>query len=234
MTECSITAITLRKRKKWPNHRNLFELLSEHQRESDIEMVKQGEEEDRALNSYFKVGSSEGDLRYVNYYIAVIFQYFWKLTRLHGVPALQYWNSSSGKWEINQKQRQQSSSPISKPDAAERRGSVSADEQAQVAVWKSRNTETELAASDGNQKAHRREGDGAQSRKTEEALGDLHMKRFTVNNWGLTEELQSAATAGDDIISHKFTNSNLHRLQIAGKACVCVQHPVNFLKTLQK
>lgn len=120
-------------------HRSLFELLSEHQRESDIEMVKQGEEEDRALNSYFKVGSSEGDLRYVNHYIAEIFQYFWKLFRLHAAPALQYWNSSSGKWEINQKQRQQSSSPISKPDAAERRGSVSADEQAQVAVWKSRN-----------------------------------------------------------------------------------------------
>lgn len=134
-------------------------------------MVKQGEEDDRALNSYFKVGSSEGDLRYVNYYIAVIFQYFWKPTRLHAAPALQYWNSSSGKWEINQKQRQQSSSPISKPDAAERCGSVSADEQAQVAVWKSRNTETELRPADGNQKAQRREGDGAQSRKTEAALG---------------------------------------------------------------
>lgn len=59
------------------------------------------------------------------------------------------------------------------------------------------------------------------------------MKRFTVNNWGLTEELQSAATAGDDIISHKFTSA-LHRLQIAGKAWICVQHPVNFLKTLRK
>lgn len=52
------------------------------------------------------------------------------------------------------------------------------------------------------------------------------MKRFT-------EELQSAATAGDDIISHKFTSA-LHRLQIAGKVWICVQHPVNFLKTLQK
>lgn len=35
-------------------------------------------------------------------------------------------------------------SPVSKPDATERSGSVSADKQTQVAVWKDRNAEVEF------------------------------------------------------------------------------------------
>lgn len=44
------------------------------------------------------------------------------------------------------RQSEWSLSPVSKPDAAERSGSISADEQTQVAVWKPETTERELAA----------------------------------------------------------------------------------------